>query len=46
MEVWFGEKAIGIDCGSGYVDGRLKCNILYLNSLEKSSAYCYTIVVI
>lgn len=25
MEVWFGDKAIGIDCGSGYVDGRLAC---------------------
>lgn len=25
MEIWVGDKAIGIDCGSGYVDGRLAC---------------------
>lgn len=25
MEVWFGDNAIGIDCGSGYVQGRLAC---------------------
>ena len=25
MEIWFGDNAIGIDCGSGYVQGRLAC---------------------
>lgn len=25
MELWFGDNAIGIDCGSGYVQGRLAC---------------------
>ena len=25
MELWFGDNAIGIDCGSGYVQGRLSC---------------------
>ena len=25
LEIWYGENAIGIDCGSGFAMGKLAC---------------------